>query len=139
MNCKLIKFPVIKNKGGSLAFFEGARHIPFKIKRVFFIYDLALDVTRGQHALKNTQEFIIALRGSCNLLVDNGIEKKRFHLSHPYEGLFMPPMTWVELDNFSIGAICVVFTSEYYNEKFYIRNYKEFKEINKAKNEENLV
>ncbi len=127
MNCRIIKFPVIKNKGASLAFFEGTKHIPFKIKRIFFLYDVALDALRGQHANKSISEFITVLQGSLDLLADNGKEKRKFCLKLPYEGLFIPPMTWVKLDNFSVGTICVVCTSEYYDEKTYIKNYQEFK------------
>lgn len=126
-NCKIIDLPKITDQRGNLTFIEGNRHIPFEIKRVYYLYDVPGGETRGGHAHKTLQQFIIAANGSFDVILDDGTERKRFHLNRSYYGLLIPSMTWRELDNFSSGSFCLVLASENYDEKDYIRDYDTFK------------
>lgn len=128
---KLIDLPKIEDARGNLTFIEENNHIPFEIKRVYYLYDVPGGESRGGHAHKNLNQFIIAANGSFDVILDNGYEKKRFHLNRSYYGLHIPPMTWRELDNFSSGSVCLVLASEYYNEEDYIRDYGIFKKKSK--------
>ena len=125
--CKTTKLPKITDKRGNLTFIEENKHIPFKIKRIYYLYDVPGGETRGGHAHKNLEQFIIATSGSFDVILDDGFNKKKFHLNRSYYGLYIPKMIWRELNNFSSGSVCLVLASEYYNENDYIRNYKEFK------------
>lgn len=123
---KLIELPKILDKRGNLTFIESGKHIPFDIKRVYWIYDVPGGQKRGGHAYKTLNEFIIALSGSFDVVLDNGKEKKKFSLNRSYYGLYVPKMIWRELNNFSTNALCLILASDNYNEKDYIRNYKAF-------------
>lgn len=123
---KLISLPKISDKRGSLSFAESQRHLPFDIKRVFYLYDIAEGETRGSHAHKECHQFLIALNGSFDVLVDDGDKKEVFHLTEPHTGLHIPPMLWATELNFSQGAICLVFASLLYDESDYIRDYADF-------------
>jgi len=125
--CKIIELPKKMDRRGNLTFIEESRHIPFKIKRVYYLYDVPGGETRGGHAHKRLQQFIIAASGSFDVVLDDGFESKRFHLNRSYYGLYVPSMIWRELDNFSSGSFCLVLASEYYDESDYIRGYDEFK------------
>ncbi len=117
----------IRDHRGNLTFVEGTRHIPFDIKRVYWLYDVPGGEARGGHAHRNLQQFIIAASGSFDIVLDDGKEKKRFHLNRSYLGLYVPKMIWRELDNFSSSSVCLVLASEFYDEKDYFRNYEDFK------------
>lgn len=123
---KTIDLPKIADQRGNLTFVEGGRHIPFDIKRVYYLYDVPGGAERGGHAHKELQQFIIAMSGSFDVVLDDGSAKKRFHLNRSYYGLYVPTMLWRELDNFSSGAVCMVLASNFYDEKDYYRNYDEF-------------
>lgn len=125
-DCKLIDLPQITDRRGNLTFIEGGQHVPFDIQRVYYLYDVPGGSERGGHAHKNLQQFIIAMSGSFDVVLDDGIEKKRIHLNRPYYGLYVCPMTWRELDNFSSGSVCMVLASDYYNEQDYYRDYEQF-------------
>jgi len=125
-NCKIINLPKIGDPRGNLTFIEGMKHVPFEIKRIYYLYDVPGGETRGGHAHKNLQQFIIAANGSFDVIVDNGDKKESFHLNRSFYGLYIPPIIWRELDNFSSGSVCLVLVSECYDEKDYIRNYEEF-------------
>ena len=125
-HCKLIKLPKCSDARGNLSFIEGGKHIPFDIKRVYYLYDVPGGSERGSHAHKNLYQFIIAMSGSFDVLLDDGKEKKRFHLNRPYSGLYVCPMMWRDLDNFSSGSVCMVLASTFYDADDYIRNYEEF-------------
>ena len=125
-NCKIINLPKIGDPRGNLTFIEGMKHVPFEIKRIYYLYDVPGGETRGGHAHKNLQQFIIAANGSFDVIVDNGDKKESFHLNRSFYGLYTPPIIWRELDNFSSGSVCLVLVSECYDEKDYIRNYEEF-------------
>ncbi len=125
-DCKLIDLPKISDPRGNLSFIESGRHIPFDIKRVYYLYDVPGGSDRGSHAHKNLHQFIVAMSGSFDVVLDDGKEKKRFHLNRSYNGLYVCPMMWRDLDNFSSGAVCMVLASAHYNEEDYIRDYSEF-------------
>jgi len=127
--CRIINLPKITDERGNLTFVEGNKHIPFEIKRIFYLYDVPGGESRGGHAHKSLQQFIIAASGSFDVILDDGFKRKRFHLNRSYYGLYVPSMIWRELNNFSSGSVCLVLASEYYNEEDYIREYKKFLQI----------
>jgi dTDP-4-dehydrorhamnose 3,5-epimerase-like enzyme len=131
---KPIEFPVIHDHRGNLSFIETGRHIPFEIKRVYYLYDVPGGAERGGHAHKDLQQLIIAMNGSFDVVLDDGYEKKRIHLNRSYNGLYIPKMLWRELDNFSSGSVCMVLASEFYTEDDYIRDHNEYVELNKFQN-----
>ncbi len=125
-DCKIIELPKIADVRGNLSFIEGGIHIPFDIKRAYYLYDVPGGSDRGSHAHKNLHQFVVAMSGSFDVVLDDGKEKKRFHLNRSYYGLYVCPMMWRDLDNFSSGSVCMVLASERYDELDYIRNYQEF-------------
>jgi hypothetical protein len=124
--CTIIELPKIFDPRGNLTFVESKRHIPFEIKRIFYLYDVPGGEARAGHALKECHQFIIAISGSFDLILDDGTKKKRFHLNRSYYGLYVPPLIWREIDNFSTNSVCLVIASKFYNEKEYVREYAEF-------------
>ena len=125
-NCGIIELPKIQDPRGNLTFIEADRHIPFDIQRVYYLYDVPGGADRGAHAHKQLQQFIVAMSGSFDVILDDGYEQKRFHLNRSYYGLYVCPMMWRYLDNFSSGAVTLVLASTPYNESDYYRNYDEF-------------
>ena len=125
-NCKIIELPKISDPRGNLSVIEGGEHIPFDIKRVYYLYDVPGGSDRGSHAHKRLQQFIVAMSGSFDVVLDDGIEQKRFHLNRSYYGLYVSPMMWRSLDNFSSGSVCLVLASSRYDEEDYIREYDVF-------------
>lgn len=126
--CRIIELPKIANPKGNLTFIEGARHIPFDIKRIYYLYDVPGGAIRGGHAHKELHQFIIAASGSFDITLDDGFDKKKFHMNRSYYGLYVPPGIWRDLDSFSSGSVCVVLASEYYDENDYIRDHRRFVE-----------
>jgi hypothetical protein len=124
--CRIIELPKIEDARGNLSFIEGGIHIPFEIKRAYYLYDVPGGSDRGSHAHKNLHQFIVAMSGSFDVVLDDGKEQKRFHLNRSYYGLYVCPMMWRLLDNFSSGAVCMVLASTHYDETDYIRDYDEF-------------
>ena len=124
--CKIIQLPVIPDERGNLSFVEDNRHIPFEIKRVYWLYDVPGGASRGAHAHRELYQLIIAASGSFRVTLDDGREKKSFFLNRSYQGLLVPPGIWRDLDDFSSGAVCMVLASELYDAKDYIRDYEEF-------------
>jgi hypothetical protein len=124
--CKLIDLPKITDPRGNLTFIEGERHVPFDIKRVFYLYDVPGGANRAGHALKACHQFLIAMSGSFDVILDDGSSKKRIHLNRSYYGLHIPPLIWREIDNFSSGAVCLALASESYNEQDYYRKYEHY-------------
>ena len=102
--------------------------MPFQIQRVYYLYDTPGGAERGGHAHKGLHQLIVAMSGSYNVILDDGKEKKRFHLNRSYYGLYVCPMVWRELDNFSSGAVCLVLASNLYDESDYYRDYQEFRQ-----------
>jgi dTDP-4-dehydrorhamnose 3,5-epimerase-like enzyme len=127
-DCKLINLPKISDPRGNLTFIEGDVHIPFQIKRVFYLYDVPGGETRAGHALKTCQQFVIAASGSFDVVVDDGVHKNRFQLNRSFYGLYIPALVWRELENFSSGSVCLVLASETYHAADYYRTYEEFKQ-----------
>jgi hypothetical protein len=125
-NCYQIEFPKISDPRGNLSFVEGGRHIPFDIRRVYYLYDVPGGASRGGHAHKTLHQLVVAMAGSFDVELDDGNEKKRFHLNRSYYGLYVCPMIWRELDNFSSGAVCMVLASHLYDEDDYLRDYQEY-------------
>jgi len=127
--CKIIDLPKINDPRGNLTFVESEKHIPFEIKRVFYIYDVPTGESRGAHSHHTLKQFIICLAGSFDVKVDDGRKKKVIHLNRPWQGVFIPPRIWDSEANFDPGSVCLVLSSDMYNEKDYIRNYDEFLEV----------
>lgn len=125
-NCKLVDLPKITDPRGNLTFVEGGNHIPFDIQRAYYLYDVPGGAERGGHAHKGLQQLIIAMSGSFDVVLDDGREKKRYHLNRSYTGLYVCPMIWRELDNFSSGSVCMVLASQKYDEDDYYRDYSDF-------------
>ena len=130
--CKLITFPKVTDYRGNLTFIESKKHIPFEIKRVYYLYDVPTEAQRGGHAHIKLEQIIIALSGSFEVLVDDGYTRKNFFLNRPHYGLYIPPGIWRELLNFSSNSVALVLASEFYDESDYIRDYDEFKDMIKA-------
>lgn len=125
-DCKVIELPRINDPRGNLTFVEAEKHISFEIKRVYYLYDVPGGAERGGHAHKGLQQLIIAMSGSFDVTLDDGKDKKKFHLNRSYNGLYVCPMIWRELDNFSSGSVCMVLASNLYDEDDYYRDYSEF-------------
>lgn len=124
--CLTIELPKMADPRGNLSFIESGRHIPFEIKRVFYLYDVPGGETRAGHALKNTHQFIIAASGSFDLILDDGKERRTISLNRSWKGVYIAPMVWRELINFSSAGVCLALASHYYDASDYIRDYREF-------------
>jgi len=124
--CKIIQLPKTTDPRGNLTYIEGRRQIPFEIKRVYYLYDVPGGSTRGGHAHKDLHQLIIAMSGSFDVVLNDGSQQQRFHLNRSYYGLYVCPMLWRELDNFSSGSVCMVLASNYYDEADYYRDYEQF-------------
>jgi len=125
-DCNIINLQKIADPRGNLTFIEGNRHVPFDIKRVFYLYDVPGGADRGGHALKTCQQFLIAMSGSFDVILKDGIKERRIHLNRSYYGLLIAPMIWREMDNFSSGSVCLVVASENYDATNYIRDFGDF-------------
>lgn len=125
-NCRLINLPKVTDSRGALTFIENQKHIPFSMKRVYFLYDVASGESRAGHSHRELQQVLIATSGSFNVTVDDGKNKKIYTLNRPYQGLYIPCTIWRELDNFSSGSVCLSLASEPYDESDYYRNYQDF-------------
>ena len=124
--CQILELPKIHEPRGNLTFIEGGVHVPFDIQRVYYLYDVPGGSERGGHAHKQLHQFIVAMSGSFDIVLDDGENKKRVHLNRSYNGLYVCPMIWRELDNFSSGSVCMVLASTKYEEADYFRKYAEF-------------
>lgn len=122
----IIKLPIIPDERGNLTFLESQSHIPFDIKRVYWIYDVPGGERRGGHAFKRQNEFIIALSGSFEVLVHNGVTETRTCLNRSYMGLYIPGMTWRSLENFSTNSLALIVSDLDYNPEDYIRSFDHF-------------
>jgi hypothetical protein len=125
-DCKMLDFPRVQDPRGNLTFIEGGRHVPFAVERVYYLYDVPGGAERGAHGHRRLEQVIIAMSGSFDVVLDDGIEKKRFHLNRSYYGLYVAPMIWREIDNFSSGSVCLVLASRVYEVEDYFRDYGEF-------------
>jgi hypothetical protein len=123
---RLVTLPRIMDPRGNLTFVEETRHVPFDIKRVYYLYDVPGGEGRGGHAHVELEQLIIAASGSLDVILDDGHVRHRFHLNRSYFGLYVPKMMWREMDNFSSSSVCLVLASTFYYESDYIRDYQEF-------------
>jgi len=122
----IISLPKIEDERGNLTFIEEENHIPFKIKRVYWIYDVPGGQKRGGHAFKEQQEFIVALSGSFDVVIDDGKQKQTFPLNRSYYGLYIPNGLWREMNNFSTNSLALVLSSTEFSEDDYIRDYQTY-------------
>jgi len=127
--CSAVEFPKIADPRGNLTFVEGGRHIPFAIRRAYWIYGVPGGERRGGHAYQRLHEVIIALSGSFEVHLDDGTRRRTHVLSRGYVGLYVPNMIWRELENFSTNAVCLILASEPYSEGDYLRDYAEFLQL----------
>ncbi len=125
----IIELPKILDARGNLSFVEQKNHIPFEIQRTYWLYDVPGGESRGGHAYRNTEEFIISLSGSFDVIVDDGNEKRTFQMNRSYYGLYIPKGVWREIVNFSSNAFALEFASTNYDAKDYIRDYNDFKSL----------
>lgn len=125
-DCRLIELPRVGNPSGNLTFIEGGVHVPFDIRRVYYLYDVPGGAARGGHGHRELQQLIIAMSGSFTVVVDDGRERRAIPLNRSYHGLYIPPMIWREIEDFSSGAVCAVLASAHYDEADYFREYAEF-------------
>lgn len=125
-DCHLTDLPKIEDDRGNLTFIETERHVPFDIQRVFYLYDVPGGSMRAGHALKTCHQFVIAISGSFDVVLDDGQARRRFHLNRSHYGLYVTPLTWREIDNFSSNSVCLVLASEPYDEHGYYRDYESF-------------
>jgi hypothetical protein len=125
-DCRTIELPKIHEARGNLTFIEGGRHVPFDIRRVYYLYDVPGGAERGGHAHRELSQLIVAMSGSFDVVLDDGSSRKRVHLNRSYQGLFVCPMIWRELDNLSSGSVCMVLASNLYDEADYFRDYDAF-------------
>jgi dTDP-4-dehydrorhamnose 3,5-epimerase-like enzyme len=127
-DCRIIELPKIQDHRGNLTFIEAGRHIPFDIQRVYYLYDVPGGAARAAHGHKRLHQLMIAMSGSFDVTLDDGFDRRCFHLNRSYYGLYIPPMLWRDLDNFSSGSVCMVLASDYYDENDYYRDYQDFLE-----------
>ncbi len=135
IDCSIIELPKVHFKAGNMSIADGINEVPFKVDRVFWIYDIPAGEARGAHAHRECHQFIIAASGSFEVEADDGTEKKTFYLNRPFYGLHVPPGIWAHEFNFSAGAICLVLTSHPYEENDYIKEYDEFRRIRFSEND----
>lgn len=128
---KVVELPRFLDARGNLSFAEENNHIPFEIKRTYWIYDVPGGEARGGHAFKDNQEFVIALSGAFDVVVDDGQHKKTFTLNRSYYGLYIPAGLWREMNNFSTNSLALEFGSIHYDENDYIRDYSDFLKLKK--------
>jgi len=118
--------PKVADARGNLSYIEGGKHVPFEIKRVYYLYDVPGGETRAGHALKKTEQFIVAASGSFDLILDDGKERETIALNRSWKGVYIPTLVWRELVNFSSAGVCLALASTHYDAGEYIRDYEEF-------------
>lgn len=129
MGISTTNLPKILDERGNLSFIEENNHVPFKIKRVYWIYDVPGGEFRGSHAFRETEELIIALSGSFDVVLHDGKTEQRFSLNRPYKGVYVPQMIWRKLENFSTNSLALILASTEYNKRDYVREFDEFLKI----------
>lgn len=126
---RIIDLPKIIDKRGNLSFFEGNNQLPFEITRTYWLYDVPGGESRGSHAYKEQQEFIVALSGSFDVVLHDGISEQRFSLNRSYYGLYIPKMFWRRLENFSTNSLALIVSDKKFDAGDYIRDFNEFKNL----------
>ena len=132
MKPTIINLPKIIDSRGNLSFFENSAQLPFEIERTYWIYDVPGGEKRGSHAFKEQQEFIIALSGSFDVVLHDGLHEQRFALNRSYYGLYIPRMYWRTLENFSTNSLALIVSDKAYSESDYIRSFDDFKKLKNA-------
>jgi RimJ/RimL family protein N-acetyltransferase len=132
-DCSIIQLPKIEYRTGNISLVEGVKNFPFRVKRVFYLYDIPAGESRGAHAHKECHQFLIAASGSFEIILDDGTNEKKVTLNRPFYGLHIPPLVWAYELNFSSGAIALVLTSDLYDGNDYIRDYSTYKKLNPRK------
>jgi glyoxylate utilization-related uncharacterized protein len=127
--CRLIPFPKVEDARGNLSFIEENKHVPFEIKRVYYLYDVPTGASRGGHSHRVMEQVVIALSGSFDVVLDDGYIRQSFFLNRPHYGLYIPPGVWREIENFSSNSVALSLVSTLYNEVDYIRDYETFKKL----------
>ena len=130
-NCNVLTLPKVHNRAGNITALNNSKDLPFDVHRVYYLYDIPGGVLRGGHAHKELQQLIVAVSGSFDISIDDGLNKKTISLNQPYYGLHIIPGIWRELSNFSSGAICLVLASHIYDANDYIRDYSQFISLKK--------
>ena len=128
-DCKVLALPKISDVRGSLTFVEGGKHVPFEIRRVFFLYDVPTEESRGAHAHHTLHQVLVCLAGSFDVAVDDGRLKTTIHLNRPWKALHVPPLIWAAEVNFDPGSVCLVLASDHFNESDYIRDYDNYLKV----------
>lgn len=128
-DCRIIKLPVIPDERGNLSFIEECNHIPFRIRRTYWLYDVPGGERRAGYALKGTDDFVVAMSGSFDVLLSDGTDEKTVHLNRSYEGLLIPRGIWREFRNFSTNSLAMVLSSEHYDASRYVRGMEELKAL----------
>lgn len=132
-DCIILPLPKILDERGNLSFIEGGNHIPFEIQRTYWIYDVPGGETRGGHAYKELQEFFVALSGSFDVVLNDGVTRKVVSLNRSYFGLYVPNMLWRHLENFATNSVCLILASMPYNQEDYTRDYEIYRKGNLSK------
>jgi hypothetical protein len=132
-SCRIVQLPKIEDVRGNLSFVEGQRHIPFAIRRVYWVYDVPGGAMRDGHAYRTLEEFIIAASGSFDVAINDGNEQQVLHLNRSYVGLYIPPMLWRCLDNFSSNSVALILASRPFSEEDYLREFQDFARHKKSK------
>ena len=130
--CRSVELPRVTDPRGNLTFIEGGRHVPFDVRRVYYLYDVPGGATRAGHGHKALHQLMIAMSGSFDVLLDDGRGKRKYHLNRSYYGLYICPMIWRDIDNFSSGSVCMVLASDFFDESDYYREYADFLDAVKA-------
>lgn len=131
--CQVIELDKHHHANGNLSVVENGNQIPFDIKRVYYLYDVPGGEERGGHSHKKLRQCIVAISGSFDVIIDDGIQQRCVTLNRPYKGLLIVPGIWRVINNFSSGAVCLVMASEHYDEDDYVRDYDEFKKLTSSK------
>jgi mannose-6-phosphate isomerase-like protein (cupin superfamily) len=132
-SCRIIQLPRVEDVRGNLSFVEARRHIPFAIRRVYWVYDVPGGATRDGHAYRTLEEFVIAVSGSFDVVIDDGKEEQIVQLNRSYVGLYVPPMVWRRLENFSSNSVALILASQPFSEEDYLREYQDFTRLGKRK------
>lgn len=132
-SCRIVQLPKVDDVRGNLSFIEERRHIPFAIRRVYWVYDVPGGATRDGHAYYTLEEFIIAVSGSFDVAIDDGKERQIVQLNRSYVGLYVPPMVWRSLENFSSNSVALILASQPFSEEDYLREYQDFVRHGKRK------